>query len=684
MGIPNSEFLFPNSIDFSRRGLVTDLDLDIIAPEAVPGIRVLGVLHERVDLVPIVRSVLEKLQPAAVAVELPTTLADAAAKAIDRLPKISVIVSEEPGEEALLWAVTPGDPLVEGMRWARARDTRIFLIDPDVRYRGRRHDPIPDPQVLHELGAEQYVELIRGIAGAAPHDDGDLLRERGMAHNIKQAAATTDGPILCIVGAAHADRLALQIDGPTAQPLARQQRSRVVIRHLHPDSLSAVLPDPPLAHATVEMLRQSTIPEAPDLQATVAPRIEVPYGPLTLITGGPTDRRTGREEAITAFAAHHASRPGPDGAPVVDRSKMTEVVWRLGAASYTEQTHTEPARWQKRLFLDFTHRHARVQGRLTPGLYGWVMGARGVGDDNLAWEIFDVARCYPYQGREAEIETAHIDGDLLDLGTRTVRFRRRFFRVKQRPLAVPVKTRPAPDDPGEWLRAFSGDSICSYPPEDVVVEDWGQHLKSRAVSVIRSETSRSEPFSTSMLDGLDLRETLLRHHEGRIWVREQGRDPGTAGAVVMIFDDGPEGGAYPYRMSWLGEHEQESDMAFYATDPMQQVVGPGIMRATYGGFMLTYPPGRLFDVWRDPDYANATSKSEVLLMAAIDYSTDRLVVHAAPGPPSSSIREYAAVRARRIVHIPLGSLSPTSLNRLRVVHILAGRDKREIAKDYLW
>ncbi len=46
-------------------------------------------------------------------------------------------------------------------------------------------------------------------------------------------------------------------------------------------------------------------------------------------------------------------------------------------------------------------------------------------------------------------------------------------------------------------------------------------------------------------------------------------------------------------------------MALYATDPMRQVVGPGIMRATYGGFMLTYPPGRLFDVWRDPDYEAA-------------------------------------------------------------------------------
>jgi hypothetical protein len=167
-------------------------------------------------------------------------------------------------------------------------------------------------------------------------------------------------------------------------------------------------------------------------------------------------------------------------------------------------------------------------------------------------------------------------------------------------------------------------------------------------------------------------------------VRERGREPGAAGSVVMIFDEDPSGTSYPYLMSWLGEHEQESDMALYATDPLRQVVGPGIMRATYGGFMLTYPPGRLFDVWRDADYANARSKPEVLIMAAVDYSTDPIVVHVGRIPPSAALRQYASRRGKRIVHLPLGSLSPASVNRVRVVHILAGHDKREIAKDYLW
>jgi len=660
------------------------LDLDLIAPEAVPGIRVMPVLHERVDLAPVVRAVLSELEPAAVAVELPTTLAEAAERAVARLPMISVVISEEPGEDALVWVVSPGDPLVEGMRWATENDREVVLVDPDLRYHHRRHDHLPDTHALHELGAAGYLDLVRRLTNEGPYDDRDTLRERGMAHHLHEARERIDGSIVALVGAAHATRLAGCLAGETAPPLARKRRSHVLVRNLHPESLTAVLPDPPLAHAVFELLRSGNVPPAPELEATVSPRLELPVGGLRIISGGDAKDRVRRTEAVAAFAAAQASRPGAGGGPVPDRAALSGVVWRVGAASYAEQTRSQTAPWQRRLYFEFARRYTRIQGRLVSGLYEWVVAARGVGDDNLAFEVFDAARCYPWQKEQTDLETARVDGEMLDLGSRTVRFRRRFAKVKQRPIAVPVRKRPVADDPGEWLRAFSGDSICSYPPEDLVVEDWGRHLKTRAVSVLSAESSHSEPFTSSMLDGIDLRETLLRRHEGRIWVQEKGRAPGAVGSVVVIFDEDREDGEFPYLMSWLGEHEQESDMALYATDPTQQVVGPGIMRATYGGFLLSYPPGRLYDVWRDPEYGVAHSKPEVLLRAAVDYSLEKLVVHVGPHPPTSMLRNYATVRGRRIVHIPLGSLSPASLAKVRVLHILAGRDKREIAKDYIW
>jgi hypothetical protein len=74
----------------------------------------------------------------------------------------------------------------------------------------------------------------------------------------------------------------------------------------------------------------------------------------------------------------------------------------------------------------------------------------------------------------------------------------------------------------------------------------------------------------------------------------------------------------------------------------------------------------------------------VLLAAAVDYSREPLVAHVAAHPPSGRMRHYAASQGKRIVHVPIGSLSPQALKRVRVLHVLVGRDKRAIAGDYVW
>jgi len=90
------------------------------------------------------------------------------------------------------------------------------------------------------------------------------------------------------------------------------------------------------------------------------------------------------------------------------------------------------------------------------------------------------------------------------------------------------------------------------------------------------------------------------------------------------------------------------------------------------------------DVWNDPDYRQATTRGEVLLMAALDYSTEKHVVYVAARPPRSMFKQLAARRDRKIVYIPLASLSPHKLKQLRILHILSGKDKRPIAKEYIW
>ena len=186
-----------------------------------------------------------------------------------------------------------------------------------------------------------------------------------------------------------------------------------------------------------------------------------------------------------------------------------------------------------------------------------------------------------------------------------------------------------------------------------------------------------------MLDGIDLRETIRNWHQKKIYVRHTAKYSGNVGAVVIIFDE-DRTERYGYLTTWLGEHQNESDMAFYSTHPFDHIVGPGVGRAEYGGLMMTLPPRRLFDVWQDPDYEMAQTKAERLLMAALDYSVDPYVVYVAAKPPRSFFRSLAARVNRKIVYLPLGQLSPSKLKKLRVVHVLDGYDRREDAKQYIW
>jgi hypothetical protein len=280
--------------------------------------------------------------------------------------------------------------------------------------------------------------------------------------------------------------------------------------------------------------------------------------------------------------------------------------------------------------------------------------------------------------------TVEISGEEMWQKTKRILLRRRLPRKKARLRPVGLRGRKKEAFPGEWKKEHRGRwSICSYPPEDLVIENYGDFLKKKGKSILSEERARTEPFTTSLLDGIDLRETIRNWHEGKIYVRSFQKIAGEVGAVVVIFDEDRDD-RYHYCITWLGEHQNESDMAFYATDPMSRLVGPGIGRAEYGGLLLSLPPLRMTDVWSDPDYSFAESKPERLLLAALDYSLERIVVYVAARPPRSIFRTIAGRLGRKIIYIPIGQLSPVALKKIRVFHVLDGHDRRETAREYLW
>src|SRR5258705_5599930 len=82
------------------------------------GIFVVPVLHERLESAVAVRRALELVSPDAVAVEVPSTLAPVFARAIDRLPSISVLLYETAAGDTIYLPIHTPDPTRESARWA--------------------------------------------------------------------------------------------------------------------------------------------------------------------------------------------------------------------------------------------------------------------------------------------------------------------------------------------------------------------------------------------------------------------------------------------------------------------------------------------------------------------------------------------------------------------------------------
>ena len=114
-----------------------------------------------------------------------------------------------------------------------------------------------------------------------------------------------------------------------------------------------------------------------------------------------------------------------------------------------------------------------------------------------------------------------------------------------------------------------------------------------------------------------------------------------------------------------------------------RIVGPGISRSEYGGFLMTYPPGRMFHVWQDPFFDIAPTKPQRLLLAALDYCSEEVIVYVGSEPPQRKYKMLANRFGKKIIYIPLGQLSPNDINRIRHFHILSGHRVRDYAREYL-
>jgi hypothetical protein len=575
-----------------------------------------------------VRQAILRQRPQVIALELPATLQAAWMRAVSRLPEMSLIFypDETLGlDQAIYVPIEPADPFTEAIRTGLEIGAEIVFVDPDAGQRPHLKDAYPDPYAVRHIGLQRYIEAYRVYP--QPRSPEISRHAAGIAWKLQGADPLAN--VLVVVSLNLLDPLLEAMEEPQAQPLARTHREGVELFNPHPESLAEI---------TIEY-----------------PQLQWRYEEFRRL---PEDWR------------------------LIDRRHAQLAVFRQAEKQYEAATGESMAHWQRRLLARYTRNLALAADQLSAGLFDLAVAARALVDDNYAWEVWEAAGRYPPQNTTSDLVTLRVSGEEVWMDTRRIRLRRRLPNPKRRLHPFGLKPRKKEKFPGEWASQLNGAGICSYPPEDLIIEDYGRFLKRKGKSILSEERVLVEPFTTSILDGIDLRETIRKWYEGRIYVRQFQKIHGEVGAVVVIFDEDRDN-RYPYTTTWLGENQNESDMAFYSTFPFDHLVGPGMGRAEYGGFLMSLPPRRLYDVWQDADYQFAESKSERLLLAALDYAIHRHIVYVAAKPPRSIFKTIASRAGRTIVYIPIGQLSPASLKKIRVVHVLDGYDKRELAKDYL-
>ncbi len=324
-----------------------------------------------------------------------------------------------------------------------------------------------------------------------------------------------------------------------------------------------------------------------------------------------------------------------------------------------------------------------IDRRMTPDLYTLVIAASQIAGDQFAIELAETAREFPYEdllpfdwfwtgihdGRTP-------NGDLVKMKN----------RLPGHPMSwrsCELKPRPPKRQQRTWQMQWDPFRQCSWPPEDVAIEKFRTHVKDAALAIIGADLARSEKFTTSLKDGLDIRETLRNWHTGDLYVKIFPPTRGSLDCVLMFFDSPADPREYPWRITWMAEHHDESTLALFATDFREDMVGPGIGLATYGGALFLFPPRPIAAVWNDARLDFVDTLEERLLAAACLHSGERHIAVLSHAPPGMGWRRLAKKHGKKLIHVPMGRFSQATIQQLQLVHVLNGQEVRSFAAHFI-
>jgi hypothetical protein len=614
-----------------------------------PRIRVLPIIHGSGDCAIRVREELLERPYDCVAVPLPPSFQDDVEAAIERLPAISVVaqLDADPDDAVHGFSYVPIDPcqgviaalrLAMGERIARAfidRETPRFVAQDAV---------FPDPYALKRVSPEAFAAA---ILPAIPEPDpgqhaqrivtmAARLRELEEHHeSILLVCSLLDWPWI-------RDAYSRRLEPEEAEPFFAPMQTFAV----DPATLLFVLGELPFLTGLYERGRRELTPDD------------------NLSVDGVKEMVLQARDRL--------------------RAKLPRVAQRI-----TPQLLSVYFRYVRNLSL--------LDRRLTPDLYSLVVAAKQTAGDDFALAVAETAREYPFtstapEASEDDDEDEDEDEEpVLRMGIDRAEVpgwgtARMVSRLPGQALAwrsCELRPRPPERDRARWKQRWDPYGMCSWPPEDDRIESFHRHVRDQARAVLGADLARTEKFTTSVRDGLDIRETLRNWHTGDLYVKVIPPSRGALEVVVFLFEVPADPRVYSNRATWYAEHVEESTLAFYATDHMANLVGPGIAQADYGGALFLFPPRAIPDIWTDPRLDFVDTLEERLLAGAFLHSRERHVAVVSPRPPPASWRRLARRFGRKIVHLPLKRFGGQLIERLRRFHVLNGKVVRSYAADFI-
>lgn len=99
--------------------------------------------------------------------------------------------------------------------------------------------------------------------------------------------------------------------------------------------------------------------------------------------------------------------------------------------------------------------------------------------------------------------------------------------------------------------------------------------------------------------------------------------------------------------------------------------------------MFLFPPRIIPDIWEDPRFDFTDTLEERLVASACFHSRERYIALLSSAPPGAGWRRLARRHGKKLIHIPLGRFSQSTIQNLRLFHVLNGQSVRSYAAQFI-